>query len=246
MAVYYFSPTGTSRRVAKALGPEAIDLTLPDRRRNAPRPMAGELFTLIFPSYGQRVPGPLRDWLKGFPAVDAPACILCTYGSVSAGAALAEAAGLLARAGMTVTAAAELPGPHCYDCGETGRDLTGAGETDLAEAADFYRRVLAKEPKSPVNITPRWDAARLLPDRLAPVRLGVPRPGADHALCTRCGACQAVCPTGAAAYRAVGCIRCGACVRACSTGARKLRFRTQFVPWFLSKTIQKRPPRFIL
>ncbi len=246
MAVYYFSPTGTGRRVAKALVPEPIDLTRPDQRRNAPRPEAGELFTLVFPVHGQRVPGPLGDWLKGLPAVDAPACVLCTYGSVSAGATLAEAAGLLARAGMTVTAAAALPGPHCYDCGETKHDLTGAGETDLAGAADFYRRVLAKEPKSPVHITPRWDAARLLPVRLAPVRLGVPRPGVDQTLCTQCGACQAACPTGAAEHRTEDCVRCGACVRACPTGARKLRFRTQLVPWFLSKTIQKRQARFLI
>lgn len=246
MAVYCFSPTGTSRRVAKALAEIPVDLTLPRQREQAPRPEAGELFTLVFPVYGQRVPGPLRAWLKALPPTAAPACLICTYGSVSAGGALSEAAGLLKRAGMTVTAAAALPGPHCYDCGETGRDLNGAGETDLAGGAAFYRRVLAKDPKALVEITPRWDPARLLPDRLAPVRLGVPRPKADLTLCNRCGACNGVCPTGAAGDRAVDCIRCGACVRACPTGARKLRFRTPVVPWFLSQAMKKSPPRFLL
>lgn len=246
MAVYFFSPTGTGRRVAEALADATIDLTLPPQRRQAPLPAAGELFTLIFPVYGQRVPAPLRRWLRDLPATEAPACVICTYGSVGTGSALAEAAGLLERGGMRVTAAAELPGPHCYACGETGYDLTGAGETDLVAVREFYSRVEKKEPKQPVKITPGYGAARLLPDRLSPVRAGVLRPAAEAGKCTRCGACRAVCPTGTGLERGGDCIRCGACAQACPAGARTLRFRTQLVPWYLSKAIQKRPPRLIL
>lgn len=236
--IWYFSPTGTSRRAAEALGEETYSLTTPEERSRAPRPEPGGRFTLVFPVHGQRVPVPLRRWLAALPRRSAKAILICTYGSVNAGGVLAEAAGLAGRRGMTVVAAAELPGPHSYAMARTKRDLTGGGETDLAALRAFYEQ--AKERSAPISITPRWDPARLLPDRLAPVRLAVRPPMPDPRRCRGCGACQAVCPGDGG-----DCIRCGACVKACPAGARTLDFMTQVPAWFLSKTIKKRQPRFI-
>ena len=235
--IWCFSPTGTSLRLAQALGGEIVDLTTPTARQSAPRPGPNGLFTLVFPVHGQRVPSPLRSWLKALPRVRTRAVLLCTYGSVHPGGALSEAAKLLRRKGMTVTAAAALPGPHSYRCARTKRDLNGAGETDLPAAQTFYRQ--AQSRTAPAVLAPGWDPARLLPDRLAPVRLAVRRPRADPALCKGCGRCRAVCPA-----QGGDCIRCAACVVNCPTGARTLSFRTQLPAWFLSKAIKPRPPRF--
>ncbi len=219
------------------MGEETAALTTPEERGRAPLPEKGGRFTLVFPVHGQRVPAPLRRWLAALPRTEARAVLICTYGSVSAGGVLAEAAGLVRRRGMTVVAAAELPGPHSYAVARTKRDLTGGGETDLAGLRVFYEQ--AKERSTPISITPRWDPARLLPDRLAPVRLAVRPPRPDLSLCRGCGACQAVCPVDGG-----DCIRCAACVKACPAGARRLDFLTPIPAWFLSKTIKKRQPRF--
>lgn len=247
-SIYVFSPTGTGRAVAELLAGEepetvVVDLTLPEGRRSAPRPAPGAFFTLLFPVHGHRAPGPLRRWLRGLPRTKASVCLICTYGSVHAGGALWDAARLLEEKGMTVTAAAELPGKHSYRCGAAGDALDG-GAADWTGLTDFYAAARSKGTE-PVRVTPRFEPARLLPDRLAPVRLAVRRPEPDPARCCGCGACVAHCPTGAAAGGG-DCIRCAACVWACPHRARRLRFRTQLPTWFLSKTIKKRPPRFIL
>lgn len=70
--LWYFSPTGTGRWVAKGLerafpGLETADLTQSAARAVPPEIPSGELFTLLFPVHGHRLPGPLRCWLERLP-----------------------------------------------------------------------------------------------------------------------------------------------------------------------------------
>lgn len=60
----------------------------------------------------------------------------------------------------------------------------------------------------------------------APAGLRSPKAHVDHGLCTFCGACQEVCPTGAIHLGDAGvvvdrdlCSGCGTCVQACPVGA---------------------------
>ena len=252
--LWYFSPTGTGRRAAKRLetafpGLEAADLTLPAARAEPPEIRPGELFTLLFPVHGHRLPGPLRCWLEQLPTARVPVCLICTYGSVGTGNVLRRTARLLERKGMAVIAAAELPGPHSYGCAETGRDLSRAGETDLKGLCAFYRAVLEKAAggnSTPTAMPGGFDPVGLLPEGFPLERLTAYYPAPDPARCTGCGRCSLSCPTGAAGGDRKACIRCAACVHACPAKARRLRFHSPFPARFLERQIQKRPPRFIL
>ncbi len=69
----------------------------------------------------------------------------------------------------------------------------------------------------------------------------------DPSRCLACGACLAVCPSGAAGPldRPSGgiCTRCGACVEACPTGARELAGRAVTVPELMDE-IRRDAPYF--
>ena len=250
--VYLFSPTGAGRRaadqlLAAGLCGEAVDLTLPAVRASTRAPRGGGLFTLIFPVYAQRMPNLLRDWLITHPPGRGAACLIGVYGGVGMGNALPNAARLLARLGRTTVAAAALPAPHSFDCGQTRRSLRRGYGWTADELADFYCQALDKGKHAPaLSLSRRPALGGLFPQLFLP-RLGEAYPPPNPARCTRCGLCQSRCPTGAALGDRRLCLRCTACVRVCPAGARALRFRTPIPPLYLAAHIARpRAPQFFL
>lgn len=231
MEVYCFSPTGNSRRAAETA-----------RRLCGNTP----LFLTVFPVHAQTLPGPVRAWLKALPPMSGPACILCTYGGVSAGSALADAARLLTDRGLTVIAAAELPDRHSYDRADSALTVPRRWRED--ELAEFLTRAVQKaaDGGGPVQLPRRPSPGKYFPQRLL-AALGTCYPAADPSRCTQCGACERSCPTGAAFGRRTACIRCASCVDACPAKARALRFRTPVTRWYLKHGVQKaKEPAFYL
>lgn len=251
-SIYLFSPTGAGRRAADQLARaglcgEVVDLTLPSARAQTRSPRALGLFTLIFPVYAQRLPNLLRDWLITHPPGRGPACLIGVYGRVGMGNALPHAAQLLERLGRTTVAAAALPAPHSFDCGQTPLDLRRGYGWDGEDLIRFYRRALDKRADAPAIPLPRRPALGGCFPQLFLPRLGEAYPAPDPARCTQCGRCQACCPTGAAMGDRSGCIRCTACIRACPAGARVLRFRTGIPPRYLARYIGRpHHPEFYL
>ena len=233
MELYCFSCTGNTRRAA--------DIT---------REICGNstLFAALFPVHAQGIPRLARRQLEALPPMSGPACVICTYGGVSPGAALSQGAAILTRKGLTVLAAAELPDRHSYDRATGGGGLVLPRRWEQEELERFLRAVLAKAGAGGGAVAlPR----RLAPGRLFPQRalaaLGTHYPGADPARCIECGACAAVCPAGAALEHRGRCIRCAACVEACPVGARALTFRTPVTKWYLARGIaREKAPRFYL
>ena len=243
-SVYCFSPTGAGRRAADQLEQaglcgEVVDLTLPATRARTRSPRAGGLFTLIFPVYAQRLPNLLRDWLITHPPGRGPACLIGVYGRVGMGNALPHAAKLLEGLGRATVAAAALPAPHSFDCGQTPLDLRRGYGWEGDDLIRFYRQALDKGAGAPpIHLPQRPAIGGLFPQLLLP-RLGEAYPAPDPAVCTHCGQCQAHCPTGAALGHPSSCIRCTACIRTCPAGARALRFRTGIPPRYLSSHIRR-------
>ena len=233
MELYCFSCTGNTRRAA--------DIT---------REICGNstLFAALFPVHAQGIPRLARRQLETLPSMSGPACVICTYGGVSPGAALSQGAAILTRKGLTVLAAAELPDRHSYDRAAGGGRLVLPRRWEQEELERFLRAVLAKAGGG--------GGAAALPCRLAPGRffpqgalaaLGTRYPRADKARCTGCMKCAAVCPAGAASGHRERCIRCAACVEVCPAGARALTFRTPVTKWYLARGIaREKAPQFYL
>ncbi len=231
MELFCFSCTGNSRRAAAVA-----------RRVCANAP----LFLAVFPVHAQTLPDLVRAQLKALPAAPGPACILCTYGGISPGSALADAARVLAAKGLRVIAAAELPDRHSYDRADAG--LTVPRRWTEEELAEFLTRAAQKaaDGGSSVPLPRRITPGKFFPQRLL-AALGTRYPAADPSRCTRCGACETSCPTGAAFGSRSACIRCAACVDACPSQARTLRLRTPITRWYLRHGARRaKEPAFYL
>lgn len=229
--LYCFSPTGNSRRAAEVA-----------RRVCESTP----LFLAVFPVHAQTLPDLARARLKALPPMSGPACILCTYGGISAGSALNDTVRILTRKGLTVIAAAELPDRHSYDRADSALTVPRRWRED--ELAKFLTHVVQKaaDGGGPVQLPQRVSPGKYFPQRLL-AALGTHYPAADPSRCTRCGVCEKTCPTGAAFGCKTACIRCAACVDACPTKARTLRFRTPVTHWYLKHGVQKaKEPAFYL
>ena len=129
MELYCFSCTGNTRRAA--------DITREICERS-------NLFAALFPVHAQGIPRLARRQLEALPPMSGPACVICTYGGVSPGAALSQGAAILTRKGLTVLAAAELPDRHSYDRATGGGGLVLPRRWEQEELERFLRAVMAK------------------------------------------------------------------------------------------------------
>jgi ferredoxin/menaquinone-dependent protoporphyrinogen IX oxidase len=222
-----FSPTGTTRRiverVAQGLGlPEtsALALTLPSQGCHEVQEAAFTMALIGAPVYAGRLPPVMVERLRQLDGKGRPAVLIVVYGNRAYEDALLELADEALAAGFRPVAAAAFIGEHAYSTAARPIAQGRPDGADLAQAFRFGGQVAERMRRGDWGSTPlALPGAR--PGR-AP--LGV-APAVDENLCVTCGACGAVCPTGAigkAGPVADGrlCIQCCACIKACPEGAR--------------------------
>jgi ferredoxin len=253
-----FSPTGTSRAVARAVARgvgcdevELVDITRPEGRRRRLATAADELLVVAAPVYVGRVPELVCRWLETLEAERTPAVCVVVYGNRAFEDALLELTRLVAAGGAIPVAGAAFIGEHSFSTDDTPIAVARPDAEDLHQAELLGRSVREK-----------LDAARSA-ERLEIVEVPGNHPYRDRLpavsgdaiavgeACVRCGACAEVCPVGfidaggdgaeAEASEHDGCILCCACIRSCPEAARSLQ-----VPWLqdiarqLSKGCQDR------
>ncbi len=233
LSLIYFSPTGTTRRVleamAEGMGPRNlrhIDITLP-------RPGGGEAieinagFALIgVPVYAGRVPLTVIDRLAALKARNVPAAIVVVYGNRAFDDALLELRELSLGAGFLPVAGGAFIGEHSFAGKDAPIALGRPDEKDLATAREFGRKLGlepgpfdSSRPAKPVQVPGNVPHRERMPH-------GGIAPCTREELCTLCGTCASVCPTGAVSVDgtvvtdAAACIMCHACVKQCPSGAR--------------------------
>lgn len=222
----YFSPTGTTRKVAEAIakglkapaseGSEPVVRSLDLTHRDAAEELlAGEtLAVLAAPVYGGHVAPEAVRRMKGIRGSGTPAVVAVVYGNRAFEHAAEELARLAEEQGFRPIAAGAFVGEHSYSTPETPIAAGRPDDRDLAAAEAFGEAVRRKIDRG--DLTP-VDAARLKDGRTPllsllrfarfvlryrrrqkkrPVRY---LPEGDAARCTRCGRCAALCPVGAIA-----------------------------------------------
>lgn len=231
ISVIYFSPTGTTHRIAREIASgigsiaATYDLTLPAGREQNRSLAFGPDDLVVFgvPVYAGRVPRFLTEQLRTFSGDDTLAVFVVVYGNRDYEDALRELQDTLEDVGFIGVAAGAFIGEHSYTAlvagGRPDRD-------DLLAAMNFGLAINARLNDASEDID------------MAPLQVKGSRPYIEKpamppsapetsAACTHCGLCARTCPMGAinsadeTIVDASRCIRCHACVRCCPVQAKR-------------------------
>ena len=226
----YFSPTGTTKKVAKSMLTEfiipqkEIDLTPYENRNNSYSFRENELVLIGIPVYGGQVPSIAEERITQLKGENTPAILFVTYGNVHFFDALFDLQKIVVANGFIPVAAAAIVSEHNVVKGfATGRP----NSKDLADISTFIRQ--AKEKISRANhldaITVKGATHSDMKSKIRS-RLKNRLPIKPHATnnCTNCGVCVKLCPIHAISNprktAGASCICCMRCIRYCPQKAR--------------------------
>lgn len=232
----YFSPTGTSKTIVRAIGEgiegitdrEETDLTYPGF---SPGNEVGEndLAVIGVPVYAGRVPALAVGRLQSLKGNGAPAVIVAVYGNREFEDALVELRDIVTNNGFTVVAGAAFIGEHSFSTAELPIAEGRPDAADIVKAREFGRNV----SKSLESIDEERGGEVAVPGNV-PYREGMKNlpfsPVVDQGVCTRCGTCVDTCPAGAVTLDADevivtdvdSCILCASCIKNCPEQAVSL------------------------
>lgn len=231
----YFSPTGTSKAVARAIGAgfgaqnvRETDLTRPEVREAELVAAPGELLVVAVPVYAGRVPALLRGCLANVRANGAPCVCVVVYGNRDFEDALLELRDLLASGGARVVASAAFIGEHSFSTTNIPIAVARPDEDDLRLAEGFGAalRELLGDAASPADLPEHTPPGNRPYKEPVPREAGVFIEVGEE--CIRCGECEELCPVSAIDLEhgverdKDRCIRCCACIKGCPQGARSM------------------------
>jgi ferredoxin len=232
----YFSPTGTTRSIVKAVArginqntAEQIDVTKSNMRRKQLQTSKNDLLVVAVPVYIGRVPALLSEWLHAIKADKTPAVCIVVYGNRAYDDALLELKDILIKRGCIPIGCAAYIGEHAYSSSETPIAEARPDASDLNHAEMFGRKinekllsVLSVDHISDINIPGnypyRGDSKLWSVDFIA-----------ISNECTQCGICAEGCPVGAVDSENSNlidkekCITCCACIKNCPQNARTMK-----------------------
>lgn len=224
-----FSPGGSTRKVVNAIGKafadypvSKIDLTSWENRQKEYSFHENELLIIGVPSYGGRVPAPVREALKHFKGLNTPVVLVGTYGNVKLGDVLMELRTDLFRNGFIPVAAGSFICQHTY-LADLGRGRPDREDMEvLQEFGAKLRerlRLLVTYASEPLDLPGSYPYT-------FPEMGELPFKVETSDDCFYCMLCIGVCPmkaineTNPKEINHSACIRCGACISICPAQAK--------------------------
>ena len=245
----YFSGTGTTEKIVKAIAEEIaasgyakadhIEFTPPEARKRSYEFGPEDIVVFGVPVIAGRVPNVLLKFLLGDAKKDRPSCItgggalavpIVLYGNRNYDDALIELRNILEERGFHTVAAAAFIGEHSFS------RILAAGrpdEEDMKVASGFARDVAEKirelgnripEPIEVKGETPIRDYYKPRDRHGEHINILKVTPKLDEEKCNGCGVCVDACPMGSIKKEAPGvvdgiCIKCCGCEKKCPEGA---------------------------
>lgn len=233
----YFSPTGTTEKVVKAIarqlagarGFNTFEFNLPDSRKEAAVYTDQDLVIFGIPVYAGRVPNILLPYLNTLVGNGARAVAVVLYGNRNYDDALIELTDILTDCNFEVIGAGAFIGEHAFS------NLLAANrpdQKDLQIAQDFAGQITDKlngaQEFGKLTVKGNQPYNRYYVPKTATgednkeFRKVKPKTSED---CIDCKTCAEVCPLGSIDYEDVKqltgiCIKCCACVKKCPTNAK--------------------------
>lgn len=219
--LYYFSPTGGTKKAGMALASKIAttvnEVNLAEKVLTNP---TAEVVVIAAPVFGGRIPAIVSDKIAKLTGAGKKAITAVIYGVRAYEDALLELNNAMKNSGFDVVASAALVAQHSIVA------EVGAGrpdQKDVDEIQQFAKRVLENLEEGKTNTV-------TVPGNYPyKEQMKVPATPLSLAACGGCGYCAAVCPTDAITVAGNDvttdlekCIMCMACVAKCPAQARIL------------------------
>ena len=229
----YFSPTKTTKQVLEDIAQgiqvdriDHLDLTPPAAKTQEFGEIQDEFVIIGAPVYGGRVALEAVKRVHRLKANQNPAVIVVVYGNRAYEDALLELKNLTVEAGFIPVAGGAFIGEHSHS-NETTPIACGRPDVeDLKKAREFG--MLIRKKMRDINFFNEMRPLLVPGNFPYKERRNQPKvsPITQETLCTLCGTCATVCPTGAITVSDMvmtdpnGCIFCCSCIKNCPTQAR--------------------------
>ncbi|MFQ9954510.1 MAG: pyridoxamine 5'-phosphate oxidase family protein [Clostridium sp.] len=218
MEVYYFSPTGGTKKVssifADAMEKEVIWHDLGSKEPMMEKP-EGEMTVVASPVFGGRIPSVVREKIEKFSGTGKKAVTIAVYGNRAYEDALLEMNDILTKCGFTVIASGAFVAQHSM------APEVGAGRPDGEDEKEIHK--FAETVKNSTAV----ENVQVPGNRPYKPEMNMPVAPISLPSCTKCGKCVTVCPTnaisvadGAVITDIEKCILCMACTHICTEQAR--------------------------
>jgi len=217
----WFSPTGTSKKIALAIAegfnPKTTEeISLNHDAAGSRVFSADEVAIFALPVYAGRVAPLAVERMEGLTSDGSPAVAVVLYGNREFEDALLELKNILTAKGFNVIGAAAFVGEHSFSTAATPIAVGRPDQQDLEKAVGFGRTLAGKSLSLQADIT--------LPGNF-PYKEGIQQnplsPQVDQEKCVECKTCEGVCPVGAISvekgvmFNGSFCILCCACIKNC-------------------------------